>query len=262
MPNPKGPNQGDTLDDDVLTHEMIHFLRARDKRRKGVSARAFAGSLGNQDSDVEEAFTDSETLARTWQAPTKKNVGYHAFIKGFRKELEIDPDRPGGDAALAKQGAIFDKMLFQGVRDNGKPLVGPTAMGKEVDETRKRGDVSTDESSKQAGFAGKVQRDKSVGKMFRGIKGLRAARVVERQFPNIAMSHTRLKGRAEVRDTYWKYTSQRPDGERLTVLTHIYSPNMDLDRQFAIRHIANLGLNDSGAGVQEFQDRQLVKARP
>ena len=97
--------------------------------------------------------------------------------------------------------------------------------------------------------------------MFRGIKGLRAARVVERQFPNTAMSHMRLKGRAEVRDTYWKFTGQRANGEKLTVLTHIYSPEMDLDRRHAIRRIANLGLNDSGAGVQEFQDGKLVKAQ-
>nr|WP_321496357.1 hypothetical protein [uncultured Methanolobus sp.] len=65
---------------DVLTHEMIHALRAMDTRRKGMLERyTYIGA----DKDLEEAATHSETTARMRkdELPFVKNPSYYSRVR-------------------------------------------------------------------------------------------------------------------------------------------------------------------------------------
>lgn len=67
---------------DTTIHEAVHALRAQDKSRKGaLQHRSIIGA----DSDLEEAMTEAETVAR--ERPFRKHqstAGYYQFLPGIR----------------------------------------------------------------------------------------------------------------------------------------------------------------------------------
>tara|TARA_R100000808_G_scaffold1155_1_gene5443 strand:- start:10208 stop:15418 length:5211 start_codon:yes stop_codon:yes gene_type:complete len=81
----RGPYKGEGIDDNTLTHEVIHLLRNRDPERTASAKEQ--GYHSGQDQDFEEALTDAETLIRMRRNPgISKGAGYHYLVQGA-----IDP---------------------------------------------------------------------------------------------------------------------------------------------------------------------------
>ena len=79
----KGPMKGNVIDDDTMTHEMVHYLRHKDESRLGASGRKSLG-WDKSDRDVEEAMTDAESMGRSHMSPLSTSAGYHQLIEEGR----------------------------------------------------------------------------------------------------------------------------------------------------------------------------------
>tara|TARA_Y100000782_G_scaffold49296_1_gene55098 strand:+ start:97 stop:3351 length:3255 start_codon:yes stop_codon:yes gene_type:complete len=79
----KGPMKGNVIDDDTMTHEMIHYLRHKDESRLGATGRKSLG-WDKSDRDIEEAMTDAESMGRSHMSPLATSAGYHQLIKDER----------------------------------------------------------------------------------------------------------------------------------------------------------------------------------
>ena len=250
-PDLAGPNKGLTYDDDALTHEVIHFLRNRDLRRRDTPAGRAGGSgslLVGTDSDLEEAFTEAETAARGRTAASKRSAGYYHFLEKSRN-LPAEIDRSGN---VAIQGFIHDRALMHRLVDKeGRLIVSPAVFRREMDaEIGRRARASHQE------FGTKQARDTAIARMFKGIKGQRAwkKRVLE-QFAKTAISRLQLKGKAEAIDTYRQYRA-RMQGKPVTVGTHIYSPLANLS-EAAVPPIVRGTIRTDPGEIRQWHDGKL-----
>ena len=193
MNPPKGgPQKGRSFADSTLVHEVIHFLRAHDKKRTGVTKRP--KNIG-RDRDIEETFTDGETIARMKMPPWSRSGGYYP---GGYVEREVN--------------MTHDRMLVQNIRKNGKPAQDPSAM-------RRAGHrVTRDGRDIEAAAEVEDVKPGTLRKMWKSKKGLPAVKTVEARFPDMKISKAQLTGHREAVDTYWRL---KKEGQ--TIETHIYS---------------------------------------
>ena len=72
-PDKEGPNAGNPINDNALTHELVHLLNFKDA--------AYRDTVRRIDNDSNEKWTDAETLTRQRGGPYQDNVGYYKDIK-------------------------------------------------------------------------------------------------------------------------------------------------------------------------------------
>ena len=192
-PDKAGPKKGDTKYDSVVVHELIHFLRHRDPKRVGTTAATPYKSGG--DHDLEEAFTDAETIARTTTAPWgRRGDGYYR----------------GKDAL---ENITHDRQLLLNVRDGSEPK-------HDSGELNKSGRLVT-VSGIDLGHAvtGTDIPEKDLQRMFDNQRGAAAVKSTDERFPDMKIAKTKIKGSKEAIDTYWKLKNGSQTYE-----THIYAP--------------------------------------
>ena len=68
-PDKAGPNAGNTIDENALTHELVHLLNYKDEY--------YGDRIRSVDDDLDEQITDAETLARIRQGPVGRKDGYY-----------------------------------------------------------------------------------------------------------------------------------------------------------------------------------------
>tara|TARA_Y100000310_G_scaffold210064_1_gene210664 strand:- start:123 stop:1643 length:1521 start_codon:yes stop_codon:yes gene_type:complete len=194
--------QGYVDDSDVTVHETIHHLRRADADRKGALKRT--KTYRGKDADLEEAMTESETVARRqgYDSRPMSRAGYWKYTKAARTEK-------GRDALVARHG--------EGVRGpHGRQISKYKAAALAENEDRAR-------FTNQPQSAAVGDKDKVHGRLENtGAKGLYAQRRTTKHFRDSHISTLRNKGRAEAIDTFYHY--QSPDG-KTTMETHVYSPN-------------------------------------
>ena len=272
QPDARGPNAGEKVDQDVLTHELVHFLRRRDPGRRGtLGQRPRPFFTSGSDRDLEEAMTDAETLARVRQAPTGRRGGYHQHIKKEGKLKAGLPADAAHDSLL-----VHDKQVLAGItaprtlqEKRGSAKHYPFELAREIDIERGKQAPTLPGTTKQATTAERVensisfdtasQRDKVVARMFKGRSGRAADKTVQEHFLKLALAHLQLNGKAEAVDTYWRYRRKHATLGDLTVETHLYSPSANLDRREAIDNIVTAGMSKGNAGVAEWRDGKLVQ---
>lgn len=270
-PDKEGPNKGETVLDNVLTHELIHFLRNHDETRKGtLGARPSQGAMIGRDKDIEEAFTSAEETARMKVAPTKVDTGYYPFVRNAPATVGRSPNGDDQtinlrkDSAARKRAVVHDKQILLGVKSNGGPGVDPGTMANliEFERTLPRSEFSETigNTVKSGTFKSRDDQKKIVGKMFKGRKGVRAHRGTVKEFPNLAISRANISGAAEALDTYWQYQT-RFKGDPLRIATHVFAPSLNPDRKDIIRRIARGGFGGREGRVREWKDGKLVPAR-
>ena len=256
-PDSIGPRAGDPLDQDTLTHELVHFLRYRDPERHGEIDGRPGYWLTGTDRDLEEAMTSIETLARVRQAPDPENAGYYSRLRPINKAHAGVPEDASPEELM-----IHDKQVVVGLRgQDGRAKHDTKAMKTEVDIARGR--IETENSAlERVGqlrtFTSVDQRDNAVKRMFRGRSGRPARKVVQNHFPDTALAHLQIYGENEAIDTYWSYRGELEGVGNLKLHTHIYSPDGDLDRRAAIDNIVTGGLTRGNAGVAEWRDGELI----
>ncbi len=228
-PDKTGPRAGDPVYDDTAIHELIHFLRARDPKRTGLTASPPRVGVGD-DRDIQEALADAETVARMKMAPWRRTAGYYRLIKG-------------DDPHIA---ATHDRQILANVRKDGVPKHDSSRVVDAGRRVSKGTDVATAARDEDIPSA-------DLHKMWTGSKGLRAAKTTDRMFPNLRISKANIQGRGEAIDTYWRLKG-RTGGKSQTFHTHIFAPRGNPDPK-ALRQIASpmKGL------LVEFRDGRPVK---
>ena len=227
-PDAEGPDAGNPVDEDTLTHELIHFLRLRDPDRRGSLDREWIRVDDEEhmkaDVDREEAMTEAETLARMGQSPTNWRGGYHEFIQPAGREkggfLQGEP---------AKMLVLRDKQVLAGLRNkDGRAKYEPRQLAREIDIDR--GAIDGEPSSRQ--FRGSVQRrNQIVGRMFRGKPGRPGRAAVRDRFPDLAIAYVQIKGESEAIDSYFEYKGEIENVGEVMAHTHVHSPTGNPDPQ-------------------------------
>ena len=246
-PDQAGPDERNPINADVVTHEVIHFLRNRDKWRQGLIARPHPGALIGSDSDLEESFTEAETHARLPRPPREGEAGYYGYI---RKHPKVVEESHSGSYDPKFLSMTHDKAKLMGVDVERIP---PSDLARETDIERGKPMPPATPGT----FKTQEQRDKVVRRMFKGLRGKRAPKKVLKEYENLAISRLSLKGRAEAIDTYWRYKGRLPTGEPVTVATHIYSPDAKVTRA-TLKETADPGIGRKQE-LREWQDGKLVK---
>jgi hypothetical protein len=262
-PDREGPHKGDPIYDDVVTHEVIHFLRARDHAtRKGLTHRTKDALFGD-DSDLEETFTDGETMARVGRGHLDIGTGYYSRVKKY----------PPG-VRTAEQAMTYDKQLLMGEHAKGAAEGEPKArldsaglredlraMVNGVDLFAKHKAKGGDKPElarilRAMGYKGRdlkaleKNRAKLHKRILGGKKGRHAIKAIDRNYPNLAIAHAQIKGKQEAIDTYWAH--KQATG---TTYTHIYSPKANADKKDSVE-IARGG---APGDLIEFQDGKKVR---
>ena len=223
-PDKAGPKKGDTKYDSVVVHELIHFLRHRDPKRMGTTASTPYKSGG--DHDLEEAFTDAETIARTTTAPWgRRGDGYYR----------------GKDA---HEKITHDRQLLLNIRDGSEPK-------HDSGELNKSGRLVTASGvDTEHAVAGTDIPEKDLRRMFDNQKGAAAVKNTDERFPDMEIAKTKIKGGKEAIDTYWKLKN----GSQ-TYDTHIYAPGGNP----SVQDLHSIASPVDGK-LTEFQDGREVPA--
>ena len=272
-PPTTGPNQGKEIDDVTLTHELVHYLRARDPKRSKDPLVQRAGIVGGskyglsgKDRDLEESFTDSEALIRHTKNPTKLQAGYHQFLK--------DEQNPGAAAGkdqplTERQYVVYDKAIMMGERDkvNGKFIPKPTA--KQLNETAfmiEQPDYVEKWSKEKPEIREELwgHRDpnaiyKSTSKLFKHKKGAHAYNAIAKAYPSLTLSQLKHDGPVEAIDTYWSYKAVL-NNKPVTFNTQVFSPGANITRNEAI-DIAVPDKAVKNPRLAEWRDGKLFKVR-
>jgi hypothetical protein len=242
-----GPNQGKEIDDVTLTHELVHYLRARDPKRSKDPLVQRAGIVGGstyglsgKDRDLEESFTDSEALVRHTKNPTKLQAGYHQFLKAEQK-----PGKAAGkdEPLTERQYVVYDKAILMGERNkvNGKFIPKPTAgqlaetasMIEQPDYVQKWAGETPDRREELWGHRDPNAIYKSTSKLFKHKKGANAYNAISKAYPSLTLSQLKHSGPVEAIDTYWSYKAVL-NNKPVTFSTQIYSPRANITRNEAI----------------------------
>ena len=272
-PPKSGPNQGKEIDEVTLTHELVHFLRARDPKRskdpliqRPDLGRGSKYGLTAKDRDLEESFTDSEALIRHTKNPTKLMAGYHQFLEEKQK-----PGEAAGEFApkTEREYVVFDKAVMMGERQkvNGKYIPKPTAaqLQLSVDDIESEGYVEKwgklTPQSRELLFGHKDPKDiyKSSSKLLKHKKGAHAYNTIAKTYPSLTLSKLKNSGNVEAIDTYWTYKAML-DNKPVTFNTHVFSPNANVSRQTAI-DIAVPDKSVKNPRLGEWRDGKLFKVR-
>ena len=221
-----GPQKGETVYDSTLVHELIHFLRARDQKRSGAAARSGNLDRFNRDRDIEETFTDGETIARmktpSWD---RRGDGYYP-----------------GDRESQRDKITHDRMLLLNVRKGEEPKHDPTTMSRAGLRVTRLGDEIA-EASRRSGIP-----EPDLRKMWKSKKGLPAVKSTDARFPHLNIARASVRGSKEAIDTYW-----RLKGKKHTVLTHIHAPN----RRPSVAALHRIAAPTDGS-LTEYQDGRAV----
>jgi len=263
-PDKAGPNKGDDVYDETLTHELIHHLRTKDPRREKYTLAKAPPYVTGKDKDAEETFTDGETVARMRIAPSDKKAGYYWKINQRRLPEGLQSNQH--DAAVT-----HDKLIFMGLRDDkGIVTYQPTQVNEEVQQEKvsdnggpavmKKARLSIWTHGERR-FETVKQRDDAVKKMFKGKRGISAIKKISKEFPNTAISRAKIHGKKEAIDTYWDYKDTVEGVGDIRFSAHVYSPKGDLDRRVGKGLWKNItgGLGDGKKGVSEWRDGKKVR---
>jgi hypothetical protein len=250
-PDETGPNKGLTFRDGTLTHELIHYLRNRDDTREGMAARQSKTFVAGTDRDLEEAFTEAETAARTRTNAPKRTSGYYVYIAPSSFPKGVDPEK--GNASV--NAFIHDKAITRRLVD---------ADGRITIDTEELRRVLMDEARKDKKFAddnllsdlSPKEKERYIRSMFRAVKGKTAWKRVADNFDKTAISRLKNSGRSEVIDTYWQYKQKLDNkGGDMTISTHVYAPTASVSMGNA-HAIARGGLAPGGE-LKQWHDGKL-----
>ena len=249
-PDEQGPNKDLKFRDGTLTHELIHYLRNRDQTREGLAARQTKSMVVGTDRDLEEAFTEAETAARSRTNPHKRTSGYYVYIAKSSLPKGVDPE----GANIAVNAFIHDKAITRRLVDKDGELTVDT------EEFRR---VLIDEARKDKLFAANLlgdlsakEKDRYIRSMFRSVKGKTAWKRVAENFDKTAISRLKNSGRSEVIDTYWQYKQKLDSkGDEITISTHVYSPTASVS-EGNVHDIARGGL-PTGGDLKQWHDGKL-----
>ena len=250
VPDLAGPRKGNPVDDDSITHELIHFLRFHDAVRH-ISSPASSAKLQEHtilDRDLEETLADAETLVRSRIGPNRKETGYYQFIKDHRF----------GSTSQAKQ--VYDKQMLMDVRQNGRARVDPDALDLELERETLGAGTSGEAGLARAGFRAspktgrfREDRDAVVKRMFQNKRGPQAVKAIERWFPRLAIARMeRLGEGAEMIDRFFFHFGESKSGDPKTVFTQLYSPEGELSTRSAARLATQTPLKN--ATLVEYMD--------
>jgi len=196
-------------DSDVTVHETIHHLRRVDPDRKGALKNT--KTYGGKDIDLEEAMTESETVARRQGYDSRPMVR-----AGYWKYSQAARTAKGREALEARHG----------IEDISKNKAAAIA------ENEDRARYTNQPQSAAVGDKGRVHENLENA----GAKGVYAKRRTTKHFRDSHISTLRNKGRAEAIDTYYHYES--PDG-KTTMHTHVYSPDGTANERELAKTIAD-----------------------
>ena len=235
-PDKGGPNKNLTFKDTTLTHEVIHYLRNVDATRVDMAKRP-ASHLSDTDRDVEEAFTEFETSARSKNRLNNREDGYYNYITEGR--LPDHARLQTNEAPLkskAARGFIHDKALHMGLITPGGTLkVTPQQFLIQMDQVT-------------LGAPG-AKLDDDTAKLFKGKRGRTAWKQATAKFADSAISRAKIHGKSEVIDTFWQYRSRLDNKDdrspMMHVSTHVYSPKASINRD-AVEELAKAGLPKGG----------------
>ena len=208
--------------------------------------------LFGDDSDLEETFTDGETMARVGRGHLDIGTGYYSKIKRY----------PPG-VKNAEQAMTYDKQLLMGERAKGAAEGEPKAL---MDAWALRADLRgvlagidkphTELELRRRGYKGRdlkalqKNRAKLHKRVLAGKKGRHAIKAIDRNYPDLAIAHAQIKGKQEAIDTYW--ARKQATG---TTYTHIYSPKATANKKDSIK----IARGDAGGDLIEFQDGKKVR---
>ena len=197
-------------DSDVTVHETIHHLRRVDPDRKGAMKNT--KTYGGRDIDLEEAMTESETIARRqgYDATPETRPGYWRYTKTVRS--------PKAQRELEAR------------HETGTQVTRGYAAALAQNEDRAR--FTNQPRSAALGDENRVQENLENA----GTKGVYAKRRTTKHFKGSHISTLSNKGRAEAIDTYYHYES--PDG-KTTMHTHVYSPDGTANERELAKTIAD-----------------------
>lgn len=197
---------------DVLIHELTHHHRAVAENRQGAlkETKVYHG----KDADLEESMTEAEALTR--EKPFDKKAGYYSFLdkkptEKIRSQFEDRNVLTGYESTTAKK-----------------------RFG-ELEKTKEDKIKITDENR------GKLSK--------RNVRGIRAIRKVEKEYPNTNISKLKIKGKVEAVDTFHEY--QKGKGK---IKIQEYNPT---GRKVKPPTIKGLGKKD----FFEWKDGKKVKVR-
>ena len=272
-PPKSGPNKGKEIDDVTLTHELVHYLRARDNKRSKDPLVQRAGPVGGskhglsgKDRDLEESFTDSEALIRHTKNPTNMSAGYHQFLTEKQ-----NPGAAAGDTRprTEREYVVFDKAIMMGERQkvNGKYIAKPTAsqLQLSVSDIEKEDYVERwskmKPETREVVFGHKDPKDvyKSASKLFKHKKGAHAYNAIAKTYPSLTLSQLKHDGPVEAIDTYWSYKAVL-DNKPVTFNTQVFSPKGNISRREAI-DIAVPDKTVKKPRLGEWRDGKLFKVR-
>jgi hypothetical protein len=256
-PDAWGPSKGLDYVDNTLTHEVIHFLRDRDEKRKGLARRPSEVLVGS-DRDIEEAFTEFETAGRSRSNSTKVNSGYYRYVRDKDKPEAMGPDvLESGLFERNRQGFIHDQAIARGWFDaKGKLKSNSNAISHALKLLSEKPPALAAETIRRDYDETTLDIAQTLHKNKRGVRAWKGALA---HFEKSAISRARISGGAEAIDTFWRYQAKDAAGGSVTVATHIFSPKGTVKREKA-KDIA-VGSAPAGGRLYEWQDGKKMPAR-
>mgnify|MGYP001174717101 FL=1 len=277
-------------EDDTALHEILHFLRNRDPERlKDPVNRAARGYGAAKDKDLEESFTDLETVVRSSGLAHKKRAGYYPWASQPRilapvsKQLlaeEKKKKEPWLTSVRALESAIdgtphgledkerkqmYDRMLSKKkltrVIDTPDILNYPktTLLGKGHAKKDLQWPRPEFIEAVEVGHRGEKVEDpirrKNVDEVLKPIKGKRAIKRTNEIYPFSVLSSAKIHGKNEAVDNYFVHKNK--EGEKVS--THIYSPQAILSSA-QLRALGTPPLAKKGGKLSEWKDGKLVKS--
>jgi hypothetical protein len=273
--------------DNTIVHEMLHFLRNRDPYRNEDPVNRAARGYGTvRDQDLEESFTDLETLVRSEMNPNRKESGYYYYASQPRilspvaeklHKAEKQKKNPSQkdlvileDYALGKGLAdhdnkkIYDKMLSRpkltrevempGVVDFPTVTVLGRGSGKTLIHPAQGYKKGLDEM--EAGEKLLHPFDSNIKAMLKPSKGKRAIKRTNKIYPHSIASSAKIRSKNEPIDNYFVHKNKA--GEKVS--THIYSPQAILTEP-QLRALATPPLAKKGSTLSQWKDGKLVKSQ-
>lgn len=153
---------------DVLIHELTHHHRAVAENRQGALKET--ETYRGRDADLEESMTEAEAITR--EKPFDKKAGYYSFLdqkptERLRSQFEDRNILTGYETTTAK---------------------------------KKFGELDKTVEDKI-----KITEDNRAKLSKKNVRGVRAIRKVEKEYPDTNISKLKIKGNAEAIDTFHEY---------------------------------------------------------
>ena len=277
-------------EDDTTLHEILHFLRNRDPERlKDPVNRAARGYGAAKDKDLEESFTDLETVVRSSGVPHKKRAGYYPWASQPRILAPVSErllaeenkkEEPWLTSVRALESAIegkpygledkerkqmYDRMLSK--KKLTRVIDTPDIVNYPKTILLGKGHAKKDLlwpdprflAGVEAAHAGEKLADpiesKNVAELLKPTKGKRAIKRTNEIYPFSVLSSAKIHGKNEAVDNYFVHKNK--EGQKVS--THIYSPQAILSSA-QLRALGTPPLAKKGGKLSEWKDGKLVKS--